>query len=355
MRKNTKLTEIITIAVVAVLAVVIIIGSRVLTSYDNANASGSEDGTGENAGDDTLPPIDGEEIDIAGYENPDDIVKSAYTIDGGYVVRVAPKGFIGPINMDVTFNEAGDTITSLAVNSHAETEGYGAVISEESFLSEFEGISAPVYKEGEGPAADSSEEGSDDTNTADNSNESDGSLVDGTYIARSEFDHGYQGIVTIIVEGGNITSLVYDAVDESGEYKSYLSSVGEYVMVEGNPTWKEQADLLAEFVIENQNAAGLTVDEEGKTDVISGVSIDISEFINLVEEALEKAAAGEGSETTGDSSTDDASTEEDTTSNTGGSSTGTQIDVISGATFTTDGVIAGLNGAYDFLHEFVLD
>ena len=92
------------------------------------------------------------------------------------------------------------------------------------------------------------------------------------------------------VAGGIITSLVYDSLNEQGESKRYLSSVGEYVMVEGNPTWEEQADLLAKHVIENQSLDKLTMDDSGKTDAVSGVSINISEFVNLTKEVLQQAS-----------------------------------------------------------------
>ena len=42
-------------------------------------------------------------------------------------------------------------------------------------------------------------------------------------------------------------------------------------------------------MIEHQSIEGLTTNEEGKTDVVSGVSISINGFINLVEECLKQA------------------------------------------------------------------
>ena len=41
-------------------------------------------------------------------------------------------------------------------------------------------------------------------------------------------------------------------------------------MTDDGPTWKEQADALANYVLEKQSIDGLTVDENGKTDVVSG-------------------------------------------------------------------------------------
>ena len=122
-------------------------------------------------------------------------------------------------------------------------------------------------------------------------NNTSSTLKDGTYTTKSdEPSNGYTGVVTIEVTDGNITSLLYDSLDEQGQSKRYLSSVGEYVMVEGNPTWEEQADLLAKHVIENQSLDKLTIDDSGKTDAVSGVSINITEFVNLTKATLEKTA-----------------------------------------------------------------
>ena len=42
----------------------------------------------------------------------------------------------------------------------------------------------------------------------------------------------------------------------------------------------------------------LLIDENGKTDVVAGVSISIGNFIDLAEKALIMAASGEGAEST---------------------------------------------------------
>lgn len=117
-------------------------------------------------------------------------------------------------------------------------------------------------------------------------------LIDGTYTAKAnEPSNGFSDIVTLTVEDGKITSLEYDALNEDGEGKVYLSSIGEYTMTDSNPNWEEQANLLAKHVIKNQSTNNLSMDDDGKTDAVSGVSIDISAFVSLTNEALQKAAA----------------------------------------------------------------
>ncbi|HHX54968.1 MAG TPA: FMN-binding protein [Clostridiales bacterium] len=129
-------------------------------------------------------------------------------------------------------------------------------------------------------------------NPNENSGNTHEQLIDGTYIAEAnEPSNGFSDIVTLTVEDSKITSLEYDAINEDGEGKNYLSSIGEYTMTDSNPSWEEQASLLAKHVIENQSTNDLSMDDDGKTDAVSGVSIDISAFVNLTNEALQKAAA----------------------------------------------------------------
>ena len=116
-------------------------------------------------------------------------------------------------------------------------------------------------------------------------------LRDGEYIAEeSEYDKtGYKGIVKMIIKDGTITGLTWDCTDKEGNTKSQLSLDGEYLMTEDGPIWKEQSEALTKYVIEHQSIEGLTVNEEGKTDVVSGVSINISGFLDLVENCFSSA------------------------------------------------------------------
>ncbi len=169
--------------------------------------------------------------------------------------------------------------------------------------------------------------------------------IDGTYeIVDDEYHNGYKSMVTLTIEGGKITKLVWDNIDENGNYKSVLSQNGEYVMTETGATWAEQAEALAAHVIANQGLEGLTMNEEGKTDAVASVSISINSFVNQVEKALLLAS--------GQEITEEPTTEEPTTEETGD---GTQIDAISGATVTTKAVITAINSAYEYLINNVVE
>ncbi len=117
-------------------------------------------------------------------------------------------------------------------------------------------------------------------------------LNDGTYTKKAEAEeNGYTYEMTMVVEGGKITSIKYDGIDAEGKSKAQLSLDGEYVMTEDGPTWSAQADSLAAFVIENQSTAGITMDDKGKTDAVTGVSISVNGFVEFVNALIEEASA----------------------------------------------------------------
>ena len=123
-------------------------------------------------------------------------------------------------------------------------------------------------------------------------------LQDGTYEAKGEADDsGFADQVTMTVKDGKITEVNWDSIGEDGSKKSVLSESGEYVMTEDGPTWAEQAKALTEALVENQNLTFLTMDEQGKTDAVSGVSISVGGFAALAEQCLNEAAGVETEET----------------------------------------------------------
>lgn len=115
-------------------------------------------------------------------------------------------------------------------------------------------------------------------------------LSDGTFTSHKDApENGYANDVTITVNSGRIVSVLWESYNEKGT-KRVLSQNGQYVMTENGPTWAEQADALAAYVIENQGLTGMSTDEKGKTDAIASVSISVNDFIELVTECIEDAA-----------------------------------------------------------------
>ena len=68
---------------------------------------------------------------------------------------------------------------------------------------------------------------------------------------------------------------------EYGMYNHpYGSKIGE---------WYQQAEALENFVIENQGIDKITLDEDGKTDAVSGCTIKIDALYEAIDNALKEA------------------------------------------------------------------
>ena len=118
---------------------------------------------------------------------------------------------------------------------------------------------------------------------------------DGTYSYESpEFDdNGYKDQVNMTIKDGKITALSWDCVDKDGKLKSNLSMDGQYVMTEDGPKWYEQADAVVQYVLDHQSLDGL-INEEGYTDTVASVSINLYGFVNGVKDCLKQAAGEAG-------------------------------------------------------------
>ncbi|MDR0889395.1 MAG: RnfABCDGE type electron transport complex subunit G [Oscillospiraceae bacterium] len=79
-------------------------------------------------------------------------IKEAYVADElGFVVRVAPNGYGGEIDMMVGISADGK-ITGVAIISHAETASLGAEATREDWRAQFEGLGGSVAVDKDGGA-----------------------------------------------------------------------------------------------------------------------------------------------------------------------------------------------------------
>ncbi len=273
---NKDVKGILALVVVTALSFGVIFGTGKLTKNSGESAA-------ENTG--TVQA----ELDVSGAEN---IERAVQMDDGSYVVSVKAAGYGGDIHMDVTFDESGKVINSLAVTEQSETENLGAKITEEEFLSQFSGIEAPVYLPGMTlETGDAGEEQEDSQEPQ--ADPLDGAVfADGTYEAKADApdDNGFTEQVTMTVENGKITQMNWDSISEDGTKKSDLAKNGEYVMTEDGLNWAEQSQALTDAVIENQSLGFLTMDEQTKTDAVAGVSISVGSFEQLARQCMEEAA-----------------------------------------------------------------
>ena len=264
--KNKTVRGILALVVVTALSFGVILGSKALAKDTGAGAASQEAKVLE-------------ELDTKGAEN----IQKAVKTDMGYVVTVKKKGYASDIVMKVSFDEAGETVTAVEVTDQNETEGLGAKIADAEFLSQFEGVKAPVVLPGMKLESDSQKE--------DSTEELKGAvLADGTYEAKGEPMDGYTDQVSMTVKDGKITEVAWESVGEDGSKKSVLSENGEYVMTEDGLTWKEQAEAMAAALVEKQSLEFVNLNEQGKTDAVSGVSISVGGFVNLAEQCMKEAA-----------------------------------------------------------------
>ena len=305
--KNKNVRGILALALVTALSFGVIAGSKALSKNENTTTSATEEKVLE-------------ELDVSGAENIEKAVKT----ENGYVVTVKKKGYGGDIVMNVSFDADGKKVTKVEVTEQNETPNVGSRITEPEFLSQFEGVEAPVYLPGMNLGGEE-ESAADELEGAE--------LQDGTYEAKADSadSSGFTDQVSLTVKDGKITSVVWEAVGEDGKKKSVMSEEGEYVMTEDGLTWKEQAEALAAALIEHQNLEFLTMDEQGKTDAVAGVSVSVNGFVKLAQQCLDESAGVEREETPAPQN-------------------GTQVDAVSGATVSSTAAVTGINEAYEFLN-----
>ncbi len=312
--KNKNVRGILALVLVTALSFGVIAGSKALSKNDNVDTA-------------QVAETVLEELDVSGAENIEKAVKT----ENGYVVTVKKKGYGGDIVMNVSFDADGKKVTKVEVTEQNETPNVGSRITEPEFLTQFEGVEAPVYLPGMSLAGEEEESAADalegaklqdgtyeaKADSADSSGFTDqmtmtvkdGKITElvweaiaedgkkksvmseeGEYVMTEEDSSGFTDQMTMTVKDGKITELVWEAIAEDGKKKSVMSEEGEYVMTEDGPTWKEQAEALAAAVIENQNVSFLNMDEQGKTDAVNGVSISVGGFVNLAEKCMKEAA-----------------------------------------------------------------
>ena len=113
-------------------------------------------------------------------------------------------------------------------------------------------------------------------------------LQDGYYTAQAlEFSHGWKEYVTIMVKGGNIISVEYNAENASGFIKSWDNAYMQ-TMLHSNGTYpNEYTRDYASQLLEDQGNSSI--------DAISGASSSHTSFVKLAEAVLEQARKGDSS------------------------------------------------------------
>jgi len=126
-------------------------------------------------------------------------------------------------------------------------------------------------------------------------------LKSGVYFAQEDqfAETGWKDNVTLVVKNGRITDASWNGANvDAGTSKDVRSRDGNYKMVEyGNaiaPWWK-QAEALEKKLLSSQNINAISLsDTDGHTDAVSGATINVKNFVDLVKKALAAGPLGYG-------------------------------------------------------------
>lgn len=113
-------------------------------------------------------------------------------------------------------------------------------------------------------------------------------LQDGYYTAQaSEFSHGWKEYITILVKGGSIVSVEYNAENASGFIKSWDNTYMQNMLQVSGTYPNEYTRYYANQLLEGQG--------EGGIDAITGATSSHSSFQILAQAVLEQARKGDSS------------------------------------------------------------
>ena len=113
-------------------------------------------------------------------------------------------------------------------------------------------------------------------------------LQDGYYTAQaSEFSHGWKEYITILVKGGSIISVEYNAENASGFIKSWDNAYMQSMLQDQGTYPNEYTRNYANQLLEGQG--------EGSIDAITGATSSHESFQILAQAVLEQARQGDSS------------------------------------------------------------
>ena len=230
--------------------------------------------------------------------------------DGRYVVQSTARGFKSDITVQTVFLPDASTIESINIVSQDETDGIGSHITDASFVQEFTSLKAPI-------------------------------MLDGMTVASpkgtGQQAAGEEKAVLVSNPG------TWNASDQSAEAKSYRALYAAGMTksrVDGEPIKTPEADLSVEDQTQNKMlAAGLIYPDSPK-------KTDASQTGNVHRKAAtksEKVLAAELSVAQEEADAKEEKKDENTV-----------VDGVSGATFSSTGVVTAIDHAYFFLTEQVL-
>lgn len=115
-----------------------------------------------------------------------------------------------------------------------------------------------------------------------------GGLQDGYYTAQADqFSHGWKEYITIMVKGGNIVSVEYNAENASGFIKSWDNAYMQTMLNSSGAYPNQYTRYYAGQLLEGQG--------EGGIDALSGATSSYGSFQKLAVAVMEQAKNGDSS------------------------------------------------------------
>ncbi|OHD26051.1 MAG: hypothetical protein A2Y38_14295 [Spirochaetes bacterium GWB1_59_5] len=126
-------------------------------------------------------------------------------------------------------------------------------------------------------------------------------LKDGFYFAEDTAfqSSGWKDQVVLEVKGGKIIAATWNGINNKGaEDKKTESTAGRYGMIKGSKIakeWHEQAAAVEKYLIDTQDTAFSKFTATGSTDAISGATLGVKGFYDLVKAAIAAGTVSKGS------------------------------------------------------------
>jgi len=118
-------------------------------------------------------------------------------------------------------------------------------------------------------------------------------LKDGSYSVEGiADDKGWIPTADVVIENGMFTAITFDAKDASGMLKSEAVANGEYDMMSNGAmaSWTDEMAVFSQAIVDGSiDMTTINFNEEGKTDVVSGCTVTVQPYVELVKTTMEQA------------------------------------------------------------------
>ena len=198
----------------------------------------------------------------------------------GYVIDVKQTSAQGEWITRMSFSQDGKTLNALKIIGSGGTD-----LQSIDFSGQFSGIAVPAALLSDLP---------DETAVNDIYPPIAG-LQDGTYMEKlSNADSsGYKDFVQMVISGGRIVRVTWDAIQNDGGSNRAKASVnGEYVLPDNTVIWAAQAYAMQNKLIEVQDPKQIAIKADGTTVLIPDVTMNVNAFLRLSNKCIEDSKNG---------------------------------------------------------------